>query len=549
MSMASPPSSPASLRRVVIASSAGTTFEWYDFFVFGTLTQTISRTFFAGLDETVGFIAALALFATGFAFRPIGALIFGNMGDRIGRKAAFLVTVSLMGGSTFAIGVLPTYQQIGIASPLLLIFLRIVQGTALGGEYGGAAVYVAEHAPASQRGGATGWIQAASGFGLIFALLVVLLARTACGELRFAAWGWRLPFLVSAGLLAISIWMRLKLTESPAFRRMKEEGSISRAPLREAFGQWRNLRLVLLALFAFMIAQGAVWYTTFFYTQIFLEKSLHVASATVNILAMAMTLVSLPLYVLFGHLSDRVGRKPVMVAGMVLALVAYFPCFHALASFANPALVDAQHRMPVTVVADPAHCSTQFDPLGSAEFSSACDIVRSHLAASGISYATRAAPAGAPTRLLVGSVVMPLTGGEGLDTIRLKQLKAETGARVDATLGTAGYPSIAAPERINFPGVLAALCVLVVAATALFGPMAAQLVELFPTRIRYSALSLPYHIGTGWVGGFLPVTAFSIVAARGDIYAGLWFPTVFTAIAVVTSLLFLPETKGRSLDA
>src|ERR1700761_3328398 len=396
----------SSLRTVVAASAAGTAFEWYDFFVFGSLTQVISKTFFSGLNETAGYIAALALFGVGFAFRPLGALAFGRIGDRVGRKGAFLITVTLMGGATVAIGLLPSFATAGVIAPILLLVLRIVQGFALGGEYGGAAIYVAEHAPTNARGRSTGWVQTSAAFGLFAALLVILATRTllgsAVGPTAFDAWGWRIPFLFSAGLLAVSIFMRLKLDESPAFAAMKAEGGGSAAPYAEAFGQWKNLKLVLLALTAMMFAQGGVWYTAFFYVQTFLEKFLKVDPATINGLMMAATAVSAVLYVVFGWLSDKVGRKPVMLAGMTLMLVAYFPGFHGLSATLNPALAEAERANPVTVIADPADCSLQFDPVGKASFTSSCDIAKSALANAGVSYINEAAPPGTPAMVRVG---------------------------------------------------------------------------------------------------------------------------------------------------
>ncbi len=539
----------ASMRTVVAASSAGTAFEWYDFFIFGALTQVISKTFFAGLNDTAAFIAALALFGAGFAFRPLGALIFGRIGDKAGRKGAFLITVSMMGVATFAIGLLPTYGQVGIIAPILLVLLRIIQGTALGGEYGGAAIYVAEHAPANQRGWATAWIQTSAAFGLLGALAVILVTRTALGEDAFAAWGWRIPFLVSAGLLAISIFMRLKLTESPSFQKLKAAGEETKAPFKEAFGEWKNLKLVLLAFFAMMSAQGGLWYTAFFYSQVFLEKFLKVPGATVNGMIMVVTLASAPLYVFFGWLSDKVGRKWVMLGGMALATALYFPGFHLMTQFANPALAEAQERTPVVVVADPAACSLQFDPVGKAAFVTSCDIAKSVLANGGISYGNEAAPAGTVASVRVGQTLIASIEGAGLPPAALKAAKAGVEADIKAALTAAGYPAKADPARMNLVGVFGVLMLFTVAATALYGPMAAALVELFPTRVRYTALSLPYHIGTGWVGGFLPFTAFAIVAATGNIYAGLWYGVFFTALSAVTTLFFLPETNGRPLDA
>ena len=538
---------PWSMPRVVTASSAGTAFEWYDFFIFGSLTPVIAKVFLAGLDPTSALIAALALFAVGFAFRPLGAIIFGAMGDRVGRKATFLATVSLMGGATFAIGLLPTYASAGIVAPILLVFLRICQRTALGGEYGGAAIYVAEHADNDKRGAATGWIQSSASFGLLAALLVILATRTALGEEAFNAWGWRIPFLLSIFLLAISVWMRLKLSESPAFTKLREDGEVSQAPLREAFARRDSLRQVLIAFFAIMCAQGAVWYFTFFYMQVFLEKSLGMPAATKDMLLIAMTLVSAPLYVLFGALSDRVGRKPVMLGGMLLALALYFPGSHLIAASVNPALVEAQRASPVVVVTDPASCTAQFDPTGTRRFESACDIAKSLLVARGISYEEAASPDGA-TAIRVGSSALAVPGGEALDDPGLKALKTATGEQLKQQLIAAGYPATADPKAVHYPTLLLVLLGFVVAATALYGPQAAALVEMFPTRIRYTALSLPYHIGTGWVGGFLPVTSFAIVAITGDIYAGLWYAVGFTALSAVVTILFLKETRGKPLE-
>lgn len=542
----------ASLRTVVAASAAGTTFEWYDFFVFGSLTTIISKTFFSGLTDTAGYIAALALFGAGFAFRPIGALVFGRIGDRAGRKGAFLVTVVLMGGATVAIGLLPSYAQAGIIAPALLVLMRIIQGFALGGEYGGAAIYVAEHAPHDARGRSTSWVQTSAAFGLFAALLVILLTRLVLGKVfgptAFDAWGWRIPFLFSAGLLAVSIFMRLKLSESPAFAKMKAEGGQSAAPFTEAFGQWKNLKLVLIALAAVMSAQGAVWYTAFFYVQTFLDKFLKVAPETINWLMMVATAVSAIFYVVFGWLSDRIGRKPVMLFGMTLMLIAYFPGFHMLTQTANPALAEAQARTPVVVVADKSECSLQFDPVGKASFVSSCDIAKSVLANAGVSYDNQAGAAGSKAEVRIGSTVVETASAKGLAKADAKAVKTKVEGDIKKALASAGYPAKADPARMNIPGLLGVLFVFVIAATALFGPIAACLVELFPTRIRYTAMSLPYHIGTGWIGGFVPFTAFAIVAAVGNIYSGLWYPFAFTLLSVVTCLLFLPETKGRPLD-
>ena len=538
----------ASMRTVVAASSAGTAFEWYDFFIFGSLAQVISKTFFTGLTDTAGYIAALALFGVGFAFRPLGALVFGKIGDQAGRKGAFLATVLLMGGATFAIAFLPTYQQAGIIAPILLIILRCVQGFALGGEYGGAALYVAEHSPPNKRGWSTSWVQTSAAFGLFGALLVIMGTRAAVGIEAFDAWGWRIPFAVSIGLLGISVWMRLKLTESPAFAKMKADGEASKAPYAEAFGQWKNMKLVILAFLSMMCAQGAVWYTSFFYSQTFMEKFLKVDPVTINALMMTATAVSAVFYVVFGWLSDKVGRKPVMLGGMTLALAFYFPGFHLLERAANPALAEASARSPVVVIADPADCALQFDPVGKAAFVSSCDIVKSALANAGVSYKNQKAPAGSQAVMRVGTVEIASPSATGLSKDQTKAVKTKTEAAIKAALTTAGYPAKADPARMNTLGMFGVLFVFVIAATALFGPLAACLVELFPTRVRYTALSLPYHIGTGWVGGFVPFFAFAIVAAVGNIYAGLWYPVAFTLISVLTTLFLLPETKGRSLD-
>ena len=538
---------PWSMKRVVIASSAGTAFEWYDFFIFGSLAPVFSKVFFAGLDPTPALIAALALFAAGFAFRPLGALIFGVVGDRLGRKGAFLITVSLMGGATFLIGLLPTYAQAGSIGPVLLIILRILQGIALGGEYGGAAIYVAEHADREKRGSATGWIQASASFGLLAGLLVILAVRKQIGEDAFTAWGWRIPFLFSVILLAISVWMRAKLAESPAFAKLREEGEVTKAPLREAFANRKNLKQVLIAFFGIMCAQGAVWYFTFFYMQVFLERSLGLPAATKDMLLVVMTLVSAPLYVFFGWLSDRMGRKPVMLGGMLLALALYFPGSHWIADAANPGLVEAQQNTPIIVETDPATCSVQFDPVGTAKFVSACDIAKSTLVTKGISFATRSSPDG-QTRVVVGTERVSIQGGEGLSGADLKTLKTKTADTISAELLAAGYPKAADPAKANLTLLVIILLLFVVAATALYGPQAAALVEMFPTRVRYTAMSFPYHVGTGWVGGFLPVTSFALVAITGNIFSGLWYAVVFTGISVVVSLLFLKETAGRYLD-
>ncbi len=540
---------PASdMRLVVAASAAGTAFEWYDFFVFVPLASIIAKNFAGGLSDAGGYVFALGSFAAGFAFRPLGALIFGRVGDRKGRKGAFLVTVSLMGAATFAIGLLPTYAQAGVIAPVIFIGLRLLQGIALGGEYGGAAIYVAEHAPAHRRGFFTSWIQTSAAIGLCTALLVTLVTRTLLGETAFAAWGWRIPFLGSAGLLAISIWIRLKLSESPAFKRMEAAGGASKAPFKEAFGEWANLKKVLVALSAMMIAQGAVWYCAFFYAQTFIERVVKVAPSTVNLIMIAVVVVSAPLYILFGWLSDKVGRKLVMTTGVVFATVLLFPGFHWIVASANPALDRAQRNAPVVLSADPATCSLQFDLVGKAKVASACDIAKSALASAGASYRTLKASPGAPAVLKIGEGEQVVADTRGLAPADATATRTTATGKIGSALRAAGYPAVADPKQVNAVGVFLVLVLFTLGATALYGPMAAALVELFPTRIRYTALSLPYHIGTGWVGGFLPATAYAMVVASGDIYFGLWYPVIGGAISVVASLLFWRDRRGTDLD-
>ena len=537
------------LRTVVTASAAGTAFEWYDFFVFGSLTTIIARHFFADAGEAVAYIMALLTFGLGFVVRPLGALVFGWFGDRTGRKTTFLVTITMMGLATVAIGLLPDYGQIGLAAPILLLVMRMLQGFALGGEYGGAAIYVAEHSPRPKRGLLTGWIQTTAAMGLIGALSVILVTRQIVGTEAFDEWGWRIPFLLSALLLAVSLWIRLKLNESPAYQRMEAEGGERRAPYREAFAKWSNARFVLIALFGIMIAQGAVWYCGYFYTRFFMERVLKVDVAIVDQLVLAVTLSSAFLYVFFGWLSDRVGRKPVMLFGMILALVAFFPGFQALTRAANPALAEAQAASPVTVVADPSTCALQFDPVGKASFASSCDIAKSVLSNAGVSYDNVAGPVGSPAIVRVGDVEVLSVEGAGLTPAALKAARADVETRIKAALAQAGYPAKADPARIDLPKVFGILMIFIIAACALYGPQAAALVELFPTRVRYTAMSLPYNVGTGWIGGLLPAASFALVAWSGNIYFGLWYSVFFTGLAVIVSLIWLPETKGRDLDA
>lgn len=551
------------LRTVVVASAAGTAFEWYDFFVYGALTTVFAAKFFnaAEIGEANATLATLAVFAAGLLFRPLGALIFGRLGDRFGRKGAFLATIVIMGGATFAIGLLPDNRELVGFSAIMLVILRILQGMAVGGEYGGAAIYVAEHAAPGRRGASTGWIQSSAAFGLMGALAMVLGVRALLGEEDFVAWGWRVPFLASAILVAISIWMRLRLHESPEFVKMKEAGTVSRAPFAEVFLKWENLRLVLLSIFAFLMAQGAIWWCVFSYTQIFLERFMKLPGIWSNLLLMGATIVSIPLYVLFGALSDRVGRKPVLVFGMVLSVVAMIPAFQAFSAGANGALLDAQKDQRVVIHADPASCSFQFDLLGGRKYETGCDIARHYLTNAGIGFGIEAEPAGAQTAIQIGDAAaarIPAPDGPGLDKPALEAHAKGVTSAIGAALAAAGYPPPIPPPAtlaefeaqaasFNWPLIVGGFLVLVVAATALYGPMAATLVELFPTRVRYTALSVPYHVGIGWVGGFMPMTAFAIATATGDVFAGLWYPVVFGIIGIVTCLFLYPETRGRPL--
>jgi MFS family permease len=534
---------------VIGASSLGTVFEWYDFYLYGLLATYISKQFFSGVNETTGFIFALAAFAAGFAVRPFGALVFGRIGDLVGRKNTFLVTMGLMGLATFSVGILPSYDQIGIAAPLILLAMRLIQGLALGGEYGGAATYVAEHAPDHKRGLYTSWIQTTATLGLFAALLVVIGLRTAMGEEEFGKWGWRVPFLVSIILLAVSMWIRMKLSESPVFQKMKDEGTTSKAPLTEAFGKWGNLKIVIIALIGAVMGQAVVWYTGQFYALFFLEKMLKVDGATANILIAISLALGTPFFIFFGWLSDKIGRKMIIMVGCALAALTYFPVFHALADAANPALSKAQAASPVSVIVNKEECSFQFDPVGKNKFDAkSCDIAKSYLAKGGISYQNVDAPAGTVASIKIGetTLVAPdpkvVTGAAKKDAIKAYQ------DSVKKALADAGYPAKADPAQINKPLVIAILFYLVLLVTAVYGPIAALLVELFPSKIRYTSMSLPYHIGNGWFGGFLPTTAFAMVAATGDIYYGLWYPVVVAALTVVLGLLLLPETFKNKID-
>jgi MFS family permease len=533
---------------IIIASSLGAVFEWYDFYLYGLLATIITAQFFSGVNETTGFIFALAAFAAGFAVRPFGALVFGRIGDVVGRKNTFLVTMAIMGLSTFLVGLLPSYASVGVAAPIALVVLRLLQGLALGGEYGGAATYVAEHAPDKKRGLFTSFIQTTASLGLFAALLIVIGVRTLVGEEAFAAWGWRIPFIVSIALLAVSLWIRMQLEESPVFQKMKDEGKTSKAPLTEAFGQWSNLKVVLIALFGAVVGQGVVFYTSQFYALFFLEKNLRVDGPTTNILIAIALLIATPAFIFFGWLSDKIGRKWIILTGCALAALTYMPLFHALSKAANPALYAAQANSPVTVVANPDECSVQFDPVGKNKFdSSSCDIAKSYLAKAGISYTNVIAPAGTVAQINIGGATIPVVNPAVVSGPEKAAAIKTFGTEVKTALTAVGYPEKADPAQINKPMVIAILVLLVLYVTMVYGPIAALLVELFPTRIRYTSMSLPYHIGNGWFGGFLPTAAFAMVAATGDIYYGLWYPILACAVTAVVGLVFLPETFRRSL--
>ena len=517
-------------RMVIFASSLGTVFEWYDFYIYGTLGAFLAKYFFSNVPPNVGFIFALLAFAAGFAVRPFGALIFGRLGDIIGRKYTFLVTMSLMGVGTFFIGVLPGYATLGILAPILLIALRLVQGLALGGEYGGAATYVAEHAPKNQRGFYTSWIQTTATLGLFMALLLVLGIRAAMGEEAFGEWGWRVPFLLSAILLAVSIWIRLKLNESPVFKRMKEEGKQSKAPLKEAFGNWANAKIALFALLGATAGEAVVWYGGQFYALFFLTQTLKVPAVNAQIMIAVALLLGTPCFVLFGWLSDRIGRKPIILAGFALAVITYFPIFQAITHYANPKLEAALAQAPVVVTADPAECSFQFKATGTEKFTTGCDNIKAALVNLSVNYDNVTAPKGTPASVKVGDQVIPAS-------------TPNLAAAIATAVRSHGYPASADPNDINYVMTVILLTILVIYVTLVYGPIAAWLVELFPTRIRYTSMSLPYHIGNGWFGGFLPATVFAIVAATGNIYSGLWYPIAVAAMSFVIGLIFLPETK------
>jgi MFS family permease len=533
-------------RRVIFASSLGTVFEWYDFYLYGSLVAVITKKFFSGMNDNTGFLFALLAFAAGFFVRPFGALVFGRLGDLVGRKYTFLITIVIMGASTALVGVLPVYATIGFAAPVIFIVLRLLQGLALGGQYGGAATYIAEHAPQGKRGFYTSWLQTTATLGLFLSLLVILGCRLALSPEQFDAWGWRVPFLLSTVLLLISVYIRMQLQESPVFQEIKAAGQLSKAPLSESFGQWANLKVVLLALLGATAGQAVVWYGGQFYVMLFIEKTLQVDSTSTQLVIAAALLIATPFFVVFGALSDRIGRKKIVMVGCLLAVLTYFPIFKGITHFANPALAAAVQSAPITVVANPAECSFQFDPVGKKKFLNGCDLAKGALARMGVSYSNEAAAHEGMAEVKIGSKVIEVLSLEGAPSAA-EYKKAQDGvtAQLKTALTEAGYPAKADMSAFNYPMVILLCTILVIYVTMVYGPIAAWLVELFPARIRYTSMSLPYHIGNGWFGGFLPVTSFAIVAATGNIYNGLWYPIIVAAMTFVVGSLFLRETVER----
>ena len=534
-------------RRVIFASSLGTVFEWYDFYLYGSLAGIISKQFFSGVNETTGFIFALLAFAAGFAVRPFGALVFGRLGDLVGRKHTFLITIVIMGLSTALVGVLPNYAKIGVTAPIILVALRLLQGLALGGEYGGAATYVGEHAPPNKRGLYTSWIQTTATLGLFLSLIVILVCRSLWGA-DFDTWYWRVPFLVSILLLVISVYIRLQLAESPVFQAMKAAGTTAKAPLTESFARWGNLRLVILALLGATAGQAVVWYCGQFYSLFFLTQVLKIEAQTANLLIAAALLIATPFFVVFGRLSDRIGRKKIVLAGCLLAAVTYFPIFKGITHFANPAIETAAANSPVTVVADPDSCHFQFDPVGKKKFVQSCDIAKAALAKAGVPYKNERSAVGSVALVRIGATEVPAFDGGVMSAGDFKKASETFSKELSGKLTAAGYPAKADPAQINYPLVLLLLAILVLYVTMVYGPIAAWLVELFPARIRYTSMSLPYHIGNGWFGGFLPTVAFALVALTGDIYYGLWYPIIVAVMTFVVGALFLPETRGKAAE-
>jgi MFS family permease len=530
-------------RRVIFASSLGTMFEWYDFYLYGALAAIIGNQFFSGVNETTGFIFALLAFAAGFAVRPFGAIIFGRLGDLAGRKHTFLLTIVIMGVATALVGVLPNYKSIGVAAPIILITLRLLQGLAVGGEYGGAATYIAEHAPPGRRGYYTSWIQITATAGMILSLAIVLLCRWLIGP-EFDVWGWRVPFLLSIILLCISVYIRLQLEESPVFKEMRATGKLSKAPLRESMGQWKNVKLVLLALFGAMAGQAVIGYVTLVYMNLFLSQTLKVDASTSNLLVVGALTLASPLYLVVGKIADRYGRKPQVVIGCLIAALTFFPIFKGLTHYANPDIAAASENNPIVVVADPDECSFQFDPVGGAKFTTSCDVAKSALAGMRVPYSNEAAPAGTTALVSVGTTTIPSFDGAGLPDLEFKAHNGEFKKQLTQALQEAGYPSSADPAKVNYPMVFLLLFAISVLGVLTYGPIAAWLVELFPARIRYTSMSLPYHLGNGWFGGFLPSIAFAMIAYTGNIYSGLWYPVIVCLITVVVGTFFLRETNG-----
>ena len=546
-------------KKVIIASSLGTVFEWYDFYLYGALATVIGAKFFSQYDETTRNIFALLAFASGFLVRPFGALVFGRLGDLVGRKHTFLITIMIMGLSTFIVGILPTSDQIGFTAPIILIGLRLAQGLALGGEYGGAATYVAEHAPHGRRGFYTSWIQTTATMGLFMSLLVILFTQSSMSADDFRAWGWRIPFLVSILLLAVSVWIRLQLEESPAFVRMKAEGTHSKAPLTESFGNWQNAKWPLIALLGLVAGQAVVWYSGQFYALFFLTGALKVDGFTANLLVAWSLAFGTGGFVLFGWLADKIGRKPIILGGCLIAALTYFPVFKFLAETANPALTTAQETVQVVVIADPNDCSFQFNPTGTSTFTSSCDIAKGALARASVLYSQQAAPAGSVASVRIGDKTIA-----SVDLIKAGAQRAPQLAAFNKSLGetltAAGYPAASNASVVKMANpvdifraqpfkVVMVLTFLMILVTMVYGPIAAALVELFPTRIRYTSMSLPYHIGNGWFGGLLPATIFAMNAQAGNPYYGLWYPIVIAAATFVIGLIFVPETKDRDIFA
>lgn len=536
-------------RKVIFASSLGTVFEWYDFYLYGSMASIIAVHFFSGVNPTAGFIFALLAFSAGFAVRPFGALVFGRLGDMVGRKYTFLITILIMGMSTFLVGVLPSYASIGIAAPAIMIGLRLLQGLALGGEYGGAATYVAEHAPQNRRGFYTSWIQTTATMGLFLSLIITLGIRRSLSEEAFLDWGWRIPFLISSVLLIISVWIRMRLNESPAFLKMKADGKGSSAPITESFGRWSNLKIVLLALVGLTAGQAVIWYTGQFYALFFLTKTLAVEPNTASIMIALGLLLGTPFFVVFGALSDRIGRKPIIMAGCLIAALSYFPVFKAITHFANPVLERAQTSAPVVVTADPATCSFQFNLMGTSSFNSSCDILKTFMASHAVNYTNKAAPPGSIARVRIGEDEYESFEGQAMNKAEYASKSAQLRHALTDAIRQHGYPAAADPLQINYVAVVGLLTFLVILVTMVYGPIAAMLVEMFPTRIRYTSMSLPYHIGNGWFGGFLPPAAFAIVAATGNSYDGLWYPIIVASITLVIGTLFVKETKNVDINA